>query len=751
MKNNIEVRGARTNNLRNIDIDIPKHKITIFTGVSGSGKSSLVFDTIAAESQRLLNETYSMFIQGFLPHYGQPDVDSLKNLSVAIVIDQQALGGNSRSTVGTVSDTYNLLRMFYAQCGSSGPQNPKLFSFNDPQGMCSDCAGTGKVSEIDLDRLIDRSKTLREGAIAFPSFAVDSWFWKIIAQSGFFDLDKKVGGFTSEEWDRLLHLPETKFKVKPQDGGLNVTYEGLLPKIKRLYLEKDLDSLAPHLRAATVRISKLHTCPACNATRLNQAALDSCINGRNIAECLAMSVQELGAFVKSYHGWESLPVLQNLAKRLDDMVQIGLGYLNLYRESSTLSGGESQRIKLVRHVGSSLTDVTYILDEPSVGLHPHDVHRLTDLLRRMRDKGNTVLVVEHNPLVMAIADQIVDLGPGAGREGGQLVFQGAYRDLLRSDSLTGKHLRRVREVKDQTRIPDAWLSIEDATLNNVKNLTFKIPKAVLTVVTGVSGAGKSSLICGCFCSQYPDAVMVDQHLGRGSRRSIIATYTGVLDEIRKSFARANGVDAGLFSANSQGACPECQGLGVTFSELAYLDPVANVCEACEGKRFSESVLKYTLRGLDIGAVYAMSVHDAMSFFSEPRISAKVQALNQVGLGYLSLGQALSSLSGGERQRIKLANELCNPAEVYVLDEPTNGLHLNDVDTLIKLLDQLVDHGSTVIVIEHHQSVICQADWVIDLGPGAGMEGGDIVFQGTPAKLRQVNGSLTAQHLPQNRM
>ncbi|WP_197048428.1 ATP-binding cassette domain-containing protein [Streptosporangium roseum] len=743
---NIEIRNARENNLKNVSLDIPKRKITVFTGVSGSGKSSLVFGTIAAESQRLINETFTAFIQALLPRYGQPDADSLANLSAAIIVDQKRLGGNSRSTIGTVTDAYTMLRLLYSRLGRPSAGHSSAFSFNDPQGMCPDCEGLGRVSSIDVDALVDRDKSLNEGAIRFPTFAVDSWFWRIFTQSGFFDNDKKLGDYPQEERDKLLHMNEAKVKLSTGGGAINSKYEGLIPKFRRLYMSKDADQMAPHLRIAFEKIVTSAPCPLCGGARLNQAALGSLINGRNIAECAAMEVRSLAEFIRGIDEPALLPMLSALASRLDSLVYIGLGYLSLDRESSTLSGGESQRVKMVRHLGSSLTDMTYIFDEPSVGLHPHDIHRLNELLQQLRDKGNTVLVVEHKPAVIAVADHIVDMGPHAGRHGGDIVFQGDLAGLLKSGTLTGDHMNHHQTIKTDSRRPTGQLSIEHATLHNLRDVSVSIPEGVLTVVTGVAGSGKSSLIHGCLPERYPDAVFIDQNLPRGSKRSNPATYTGMLDLIRKAFASANKVNAALFSANSKGACPECQGLGLTYTDLAHMDPVATVCESCEGRRFTDEVLGYTLRGQNISEVLMFSVVEALEFFVEPRILATLRAMDDVGLGYITLGQPLSTLSGGERQRLKLAVELGNSSQIYVLDEPTTGLHMNDVDNLIGLLDRLVDNGSTVIVIEHNLDVISRADWIIDIGPGAGHDGGRVVFEGSPAGLIGHEESVTGRYL-----
>ncbi|MFD9961822.1 ATP-binding cassette domain-containing protein [Amycolatopsis sp. NPDC058986] len=746
MYGNIEIRGARENNLKNISVDIPKRKITVFTGVSGSGKSSLVFGTIAAESQRLINETFPTFVRSLLPHYGQPEADSLTNLSAAIIVDQKRLGGNSRSTVGTVTDAYTMLRLLYSRLGRPAAGGAGAFSFNDPQGMCQSCGGLGIVSVVDVDELVDRSKSLNEGAIDFPTFAVDSGNWGLVVGSGFFDNDKKLREYTEEEWDKLLNATGEKIKTDFGGGTYNITYEGLLPKFRRLYIAKGVDQLQAHLRADYTRVVTTTACVECGGSRLAKEALASLVNGKNIAECAAMEVSDLADFVRAIDVPTLAPMVSALTERLDDLTRIGLGYLSLDRESASLSGGESQRVKMVRHLGSSLTEMTYVFDEPSVGLHPQDVHRLNELLRRLRDKGNTVLVVEHKPEVIALADHVVDMGPGAGRAGGEIVYQGGYPGLRASGTLTGNHLGRHQEIKTRPRVPTGKLRIEDATLHNLRDVSVEIPQGVLTVVTGVAGAGKSSLIQGCLPRHYPDAIAIDQNVSRGSKRSNPASFTGILDGIRRAFASANKVSAALFSANSKGACPDCQGLGLIYTDLAHLDPVVSTCETCEGRRFVADVLRYTLRGLNIAEVLRLSVVEAIEFFTEPAIRRTLRALDDVGLGYLTLWQPISTLSGGERQRLKLASELGSTARIYVLDEPCTGLHMNDIDNLIGILERLVDNGSTVIVIEHSLDVISRADWVIDLGPGAGRDGGRVVFEGTPAELAHCAESVTGRYL-----
>ena len=747
MHDTIRIRGGRENNLQGVDVDIPKHKITVFTGVSGSGKSSLAFDTIAAESQRLLNETHTAFIQSLLPQSRQPDADQLMGMTASIVVDQQPMGGTSRSTVGTATDAYAMLRRLYALAGEPRLGSPILFSFNDPRGMCPTCEGTGSVDDIDLDALIDRRKSLREGAIDFPNFQVDSWYWKVYAESGLFDPGAALETYTEGQWRDLLEGVDAKSaEGRVAVNGINLTYEGLLPKIKRLYLSKDRETMQAHARAAVERISTRSPCTACGGSRINEAARGSLLAGRGIAECSRLQVSELAGWVRALDLPAYAPLVEDVADRLESLDRIGLGYLSLSRETSTLSGGESQRVKMVRHLGSALTDVTYVFDEPSVGLHVHDIHRMNELLVALRDKGNTVLVVEHKPEVMAIADEIIDLGPGAGAAGGRIVYQGDLAGLRRSGTLTGEHLENRQPLKREVRRATGSLSVTGARLHNLADVSVEIPTGVLTAVTGVAGSGKSSLVRGVLPKQVPGIVVVDQATTRGSRRSSSATYTGMLDHIRKAFARANKVSAALFSANSEGACPECSGLGVIYTNLGNLEPMATTCEVCGGRRYTEAVLDYRLRGQNIADVLDMSVVDAVEFFTEKPVRAMLASMQDVGIGYLTLGQPLSTLSGGERQRLKLAIELGSPAAVYVLDEPTTGLHMSDVDRLITLLDRFVDAGSTMIVIEHNLDVVSRADHVLDLGPGAGDNGGRLVYAGPPAGLLDVEGSLTGFHL-----
>ncbi len=739
----IKIRGARENNLKNVSLDIPKRKITVFTGVSGSGKSSLVFGTIAAESQRLINETYPTFVQQFMPHYGQPDADELENISAAIVVDQQRLGGNSRSTIATVTDAAQMLRVIFSRVAEPRLPSPGLYSYNDPRGMCPDCEGIGQVAAMDMSAVIDESKSLNQGALLPKDFAVESWWWEIYNHSGLFDMDKPIKKYSKEERENLLHLDDGR-KIKV--GKIGLTYEGVVTKLKKGLGSKDPETLQPHVRAEYEKIFTRKVCPACNGARLNKAALGSKVAKKNIAELSGMQVSDLAPFIRGLKAKEVQPMIDALAARLDNLVTIGLGYLSLDRESSTLSGGESQRVKMVRHLGSSLTDITYVFDEPSVGLHPHDVGRLAGLMQQLRDKGNTVLVVEHKPDMIAIADHVVDMGPLAGSKGGEIVYEGDYPGLLKSDTLTGKHIKKHQPIKDKPRKADGKLEIKHAKLNNLRDVSVTVPRGVLTAVTGVAGSGKSSLIQGCLPAAYPETIIIDQNLARGSRRSNTATYTGILDNVRKAFAKATKTDAALFSANSKGACPDCNGLGVIYTDLAHLDPMVTECETCQGKRFTDEVLQHKLRGKSISDVYEMSVADAVQFFTEPAIAKTLKGLEDVGLGYLTLGQPLSTLSGGERQRLKLAAELGRAGNIYVLDEPTTGLHMNDVDTLIGLFDRLVDDGSTVIVIEHNLDVVSRADWVIDLGPGAGHEGGKVIFEGPPAKLPMAKGSVTGAFL-----
>ncbi|MER6670866.1 excinuclease ABC subunit UvrA [Amycolatopsis japonica] len=737
----IQVRGARENNLADVSVDIPKRRLTVFTGVSGSGKSSLVFGTIAAESQRLINETYTAFIQSFMAPVGRPDVDALRNLSAAIVVDQERMGANSRSTVGTATDAHTMLRIVFSRLGTPHVGTSGAFSFNLPEGMCPECEGLGKVSSIDIDQLVDKELSLDEGAITVPNFTPGSWYWKGLAESGFVDPAVKLKDYTPQQWEDFMHKPATKMKL----GGMNTTYEGLLVKVQRLFLSKDKEATQPHIRAFVDRAITFRRCPACDGARLNQAALSSKIEGLNIADCSSMQIDDLADFLRKIDDPSVGPLMQTLRGTLDSLVEIGLGYLSLDRESGTLSGGEAQRVKMVRHLGSSLTDVTYVFDEPTVGLHPHDIQRMNGLLLLLKDKGNTVLVVEHKPETIEIADHIVDLGPGAGPNGGQIRYTGDVAGLRASGTLTGRHLDHRARLRTDVRAARGQIEIRNATRHNLRGVDVDIPLGVLTVVTGVAGSGKSSLIHGSL-STRDDVVVLDQSAIRGSRRSNPATYTGLLDPIRTAFAKANGVKAALFSANSEGACPKCKGIGLIYTDLAMMAGVATVCEECEGKRFTAEVLTYKLRGKDISEVLAMPVAEAREFFPSGQARTILDRLSDVGLGYLGLGQPLTTLSGGERQRIKLAIRMAEKSATYVLDEPTTGLHLADVDQLLGLLDRLVDDGNTVVVIEHHQAVMAHADWIVDLGPGAGSDGGQVVFTGTPADLVASGDTLTARHL-----
>ncbi|UYO00168.1 MAG: excinuclease ABC subunit UvrA [Devosia sp.] len=742
----IIIRGARENNLKGVSLDIPKRKISVFTGVSGSGKSSLVFGTIAAESQRLINETYPAFVQQFMPSYGQPEADVLENISAAIIVDQQRLGGNSRSTVATVTDTAQMLRVLFSRLAEPRLPAPGYYSYNDPRGMCGECEGIGQVAAMDMSAVIDESKSLNGGALLAKDFAVDSWYWEIYKNSGLFDMDKPIAKYSAEERENLLHLDDGR-KIKV--GKIGLTYEGVVAKLKKGLGSKDPEQLQPHVRVEYERIFTRATCPVCGGSRLKPEVLASTIEGHNIAALSAMQVSDLADVVRTITAPQVGPILSALAARLDNLVTIGLGYLSLDRESSTLSGGESQRVKMVRHLGSSLTDITYVFDEPSVGLHPHDVGRLAGLMQQLRDKGNTVLIVEHKPDMIAIADHVVDMGPLAGSKGGEIVYEGDFWGLLASGTLTGNHIKAHQPIKDKVRKAKGEpLRVTHAKVNNLKDVSVDIPRNVLTVVSGVAGSGKSSLIQTCLPEIYPETIIIDQNLARGSRRSNTATYTGILDAVRKAFAKSNGVEPSLFSANSKGACPDCNGLGVIYTDLAHLDPMVTTCETCHGKRFQPEVLDHKLRGASIADVYEMSIADAVGFFTEPAIARTLRGLDDVGLGYLTLGQPLSTLSGGERQRLKLAAELGKEGNIYVLDEPTTGLHMNDVDTLIGLFDRLVDEGSTVIVIEHNLDVIARADWVIDLGPGAGHDGGRVQFEGLAADLAKSEKSLTGRYLSQ---
>lgn len=763
----IRVIGARENNLKNVSVDIPKRRLTVFTGVSGSGKSSLVFGTIANESQRLINETYPTFVQQFMSQLSRPEIDGLENISPAIIVDQERMGSNSRSTVGTATDAHAMLRILFSRLGQPHVGSPQAFSFNIPSvsgagavtfekagktvkerrsfevtgGMCPRCEGLGEVSDVDLDELFDKTKSLADGAITIPGYSVDGWMVRGFTESGLLDPDKPIQDYTDQEREDFLYKEPTKVKIQ----NINMTYEGLVPKITKSFLTKDRDSLQPHVRVFVDRAVKFMACPDCGGSRLNKGARSSKINGINIADAAAMQITDLAAWLRTVDDPSVAPLLQTLRHTIDSFVDIGLGYLSLDRSSGTLSGGEAQRTKMIRHLGSPLTDISYVFDEPTAGLHPHDIQRMNTLLGLLRDKGNTVLVVEHKPEVIEIADHIVDLGPGAGRHGGEIQYTGDVAGLRASGTITGRHLDHRAKLKDATRTSTDKLEIRGATQHNLKNVDVDIPLGILTVVTGVAGSGKSSLIHGNVPA-FDDVVVVDQAPIKGSRRSSPATYTGLLDTIRASFAKANGVKPGLFSANSEGACPACKGLGVIITTLGFTQTVETNCELCGGTGFSDDVLEYLLDGKNIAEVLAMSAAEAADFFTKGPAQTTLARMMDVGLGYITLGQALNTLSGGERQRLKLAISMAKKGAIYVLDEPTTGLHLADVDNMLGMLDRLVAAGNSVIVIEHHQAVMAHADWIIDIGPGAGHDGGTVVFEGTPADLVSQGATLTAQHL-----
>jgi excinuclease ABC A subunit len=771
----IRVQGARVNNLKNVSVELPKRRLTVFTGISGSGKSSLVFSTIAAESQRLINETYSSFVQGFMPTLSRPEVDLLEGLTTAIIVDQERMGSNTRSTVGTATDAYAMLRILFSRLGKPHIGSPTAFSFNVPTrtasgvmstekaggrveknvvrnvvyqgGMCPRCEGMGSVSDFDLSALYDDSKSLRQGALKVPGYSMDGWYGRIFTGSGYFDMDKPIKKFTKKELDDLLYREPTRIKVE----GINLTYEGVITKIQKSMLSKDIDTLQPHVRAFVERAITFSACPECDGTRLSKAARSSKIKGKNIAEVCAMQISDLADWLRTLDEPSVAPLLAGLQHLLDSFAEIGLGYLSLDRPAGTLSGGEAQRTKMIRHLGSSLTDVTYVFDEPTIGLHPHDIERMNTLLLQLRDKGNTVLVVEHKPEAIGIADHVVDLGPGAGTEGGSVCFEGTVAGLRASDTTTGRHLDDRAALKDTVRPATGALQVRGASTHNLRDVDVDIPLGVLCVLTGVAGSGKSSLVQGSVAGR-DGVVVVDQGAIRGSRRSNPATYSGLLEPVRKAFAKANGVKPALFSSNSEGACPACNGAGVVYTELGVMATVATTCEECEGRRFQASVLEYTLGGRNIAAVLAMSVTEAREFFGDgaaatPAAAKVLDRLADVGLGYLTLGQPLTTLSGGERQRLKLAAQMAEKGDVYVLDEPTTGLHLADVANLLAMLDRLVDSGKSVVVIEHHQAVMAHADWIVDLGPGAGHDGGRIVFEGPPAELVAARRkTLTGQHL-----
>ncbi|APF25787.1 excinuclease ABC subunit UvrA [Clostridium botulinum] len=741
----INVVGVREKNLKNIDIEIPKKKITVFTGVSGSGKSSLVFDTIAAESQRQLNETYSSFIRHRLPHYGQPDVDSIKNLSVAIIINQKRIGGNSRSTVGTITDISPLLRLLFSRIGKPFVGYSDAFSFNNPTGMCMHCDGLGKVDSINIDKLLDKNKSLNEGAILFPTFKPGGWRLKRYIHSGLFDNDKKIKDYNEKELDLLLNKTDIKIETDDPEWPKTSLYEGLIPRIERSFLKKEGGERDKYKKEIN-RIVTKKICPVCRGARLNEKILSCKINGKNIADCTKMQINDLIVFMKEIKEQSVETVLKALISRLEHLEYIGLGYLSLGRETSSLSGGESQRIKMVKQLGSSLTGLTYIFDEPSIGLHPHDIGRINKLLKMLRDKGNTVLIVEHDPDIIKIADYIIDMGPKAGTEGGNIVYKGTPEGLLKSNTLTGKALQYKPHIKLHTRKAKEWLSIKNANLHNLKNINVDIPKGVMTVVTGVAGSGKSTLINGLLPKIYPETIFIDQGAIHASIRSNIATYTGIFDFIRNLFAKENNVKSSLFSFNSEGACPECKGLGVTYTDLAFMDTVISTCEVCEGNRFTDKVLNFKFRGKNISQVLKMTVAEAIDFFKEDEIYLVLRRLVDVGIDYITLGQPLNTLSGGELQRLKLAAQLDSKGNIYVLDEPTTGLHISDITKLVAIMNRLVNQGSTLIVIEHNLDVMTQADWIIDLGPEAGENGGRIMFEGEPKDIINNENSITGKYL-----
>lgn len=768
----ISVQGARENNLKDVSVDLPKRRLTVFTGVSGSGKSSLVFATIAAESQRMINETYSSFVQGFMPSLARPDVDRLEGITTAIIVDQERMGANPRSTVGTATDANAMLRILFSRLGKPFIGPPTAFSFNVPTrkasgvmstekggrieknvvrevtylgGMCPRCEGMGNVSDIDLTALYDDSKTLAEGALTVPGYSMDGWYGRLFEGMGL-PMDKPIASFTKKQLDTMLYVEPTKIKVE----GINLTFEGIIPKMQKTMLSKDVEAMQPHVRRFVERAVTFASCPDCGGTRLAPEALSSRISGKNIAELCSMQISDLGAWLRELEEPSVKPLLVGLRHLLDSFTEIGLGYLSLDRPAGTLSGGEAQRTKMIRHLGSSLTDVTYVFDEPTIGLHPHDIERMNDLLLQLRDKGNTVLVVEHKPETIAIADHVVDLGPAAGSGGGQIVYEGDVAGLRKSDTVTGRHLDDRTSLKSSFRERSGALEVRGAATHNLRNVDVDVPLGMLCVVTGVAGSGKSSLIHGSLAKRE-GVITIDQGAIKGSRRSNPATYTGLLEPIRKAFAKVNGVKPALFSSNSEGACPTCNGAGVIFTELGVMATVESTCEDCEGRRFQAAVLEYELGGSNIAEVLAMSVERALAFFAEgeaktPAAHKILERLADVGLGYITLGQPLTTLSGGERQRLKLATQMADKGDVYILDEPTTGLHLADVQQLLGLLDRLVASGKSVIVIEHHQAVMAHADWIIDIGPGAGHDGGTVVFEGTPAELVAAKSTLTAQHL-----
>jgi excinuclease UvrABC ATPase subunit len=740
----IEIRGARENNLRDVSLRIPKRKITIFTGVSGSGKSSIVFDTIATEAQRLLNENFSMFIRNFLPRFSQPEADAIENLSMAIVVDQKRLGGGSHSTVGTITDIAPILRMLFSRVGTPYVGFSNAFSFNDPQGMCPECGGLGKKLGVVADDFLDMSKSLNEGAVQVPVFS--SWEKDSYTASGFFDNDKKLADYTAEELELLLHGKDLKYKLQIGSNAMNATYVGVIERFNRAYIKRDIKTLSERTQKAVAPYLSMQPCPLCHGARLSQAALNCRVSGYNIAELSRMEVGRLIEVIEEIDDPAAGPVLATLGERLQHLIDIGLEYLTLDRETDSLSGGESQRVKIVKHLTSSLVDVMYIFDEPSVGLHPRDVHRMNELLQKLRDKGNTVIVVEHDPDVIKVADHVVDVGPHAGSHGGTIVYEGSFAGLLESGTLTGRHMRQSVPLKQQFRTPKGSLPIRNARANNLQDVSVDLPTGVLTVITGVAGSGKSSLINEVFLRQHPQAIVIDQAPVGTSTRSNPATYTGIMDDVRKAFATANNVSASLFSFNSKGACENCQGLGVIYTDLGFLNGVKTPCEICGGKRFKDEVLAYTYAGKTISDVLELTVEQALEWFGIKEVVRKLQAMSDVGLDYLTLGQPLSTLSGGECQRIKLASELHKKGSVYVMDEPTTGLHMSDIGHLLEVIDRLVNGGNTVIVIEHNLHVIKNADWIIDMGPEGGTKGGRVMFEGTPAQLAQAEHSLTSAYV-----
>ncbi|MBU5673330.1 excinuclease ABC subunit UvrA [Paenibacillus sp. MSJ-6] len=742
----IVISGARENNLRNVSLKIPKRKITIFTGVSGSGKSSIVFDTIAAESTRLLNENFSMFVRNFLPRVPQPDTDAIENLSMSVIVDQKRLGGGSHSTMGTITDISPILRLLFSRVGQPQIGQAYMFSFNGPQGMCPECNGLGRKLGVDLSKALDLSKSLSQGAILLPDYKVDGWEWNMIVQSGEFDLEKKLRDYSERELEELLYAKARKVEMDFAGKAMNITVEGVIEKFTNKYIKQDIKTKSERTQRSVAPFISEGPCSACRGARLSQAALSCRINGLNIAEMSSMEVGQLIRVIREIDDPVAAPIVKSLTERLQHLVDIGLEYLTLNRETDTLSGGESQRVKMVKHLSGSLVDVTYIFDEPSVGLHPRDVHRLNELLQKLRDKGNTVIVVEHDPDVIKVADHIVDVGPHAGSRGGTIVYEGSYEGLLETDTLTGTHMKRPLHLKQDCRQPSGKLSIKNAEMHNLRDVSVDIPTGILTVVTGAAGSGKSTLINEIFLSQHADAIVIDQSAIGVSTRSNPATYTGIMDDVRKAFASANKVNQGLFSFNSKGACENCQGLGVVYTDLAFLDSVKLPCEVCGGRRFKEEVLEYKLDGKSIAEVLEMTVEQALEFFQLKEVVRKLKALHDVGLSYIKLGQPLSSLSGGECQRIKLASELHKKGSIYVMDEPTTGLHMSDIAHLLEIMNRLVDAGNTVIVIEHNLDVISQADWIIDMGPDGGSKGGQVVFEGTPSLIVDAKQSITGKYL-----